>query len=98
MRIHSDVLHSPDMNYSITHIGPSALSLFFMQSDSFLSFQWRLEQGRGTSNCHAEREEFALDAPFRARLLSLAGKSSTERQHCRNRSLKHKPQHCDVDD
>ena len=33
-------------------IGLSAFSLFFMQSESFLSHQRRLEQGHGTSNCH----------------------------------------------
>ena len=32
-------------------IGLSAFSLFFMQSESFLSHQRRLEQGHGTSNC-----------------------------------------------
>ena len=30
----------------------SVFSLFFMQSESFLSDQRRLEQGHGTSNCH----------------------------------------------
>jgi hypothetical protein len=33
-------------------IGLSAFSLFFMQSESFLFHQRRLEQGHGTSNCH----------------------------------------------
>ena len=33
-------------------IGLSAFSLFFMQSESFLSHQRRLEQGHVTSNCH----------------------------------------------
>lgn len=32
-------------------IGLSAFSLFFMQSESFLSFQRRLEGGHGNSNC-----------------------------------------------
>jgi hypothetical protein len=32
-------------------IGFSAFSLFFMQSESFLSFQNQLEKGHGTSNC-----------------------------------------------
>ena len=32
-------------------IGLSAFSLFFMQSESFLSHQRRLEQGHSTSNC-----------------------------------------------
>ena len=35
----------------MSDIGMSAFSLFFMQSDSFLSFQRRLEQGHGDSNC-----------------------------------------------
>src|ERR1019366_3643182 len=30
----------------------SAFSLFFMQSESFLSYQRSLEEGRKTSNCH----------------------------------------------
>jgi hypothetical protein len=42
----------PDGNYSMADIGLSAFSLFFMQSESFLSHQRRLEQGYGTSNCH----------------------------------------------
>ncbi|MFP5204329.1 MAG: hypothetical protein ACLGSH_03125 [Acidobacteriota bacterium] len=42
----------PDGNYSMADIGLSAFSLFFMQSESFLSHQRRLEQGHGTSNCH----------------------------------------------
>ena len=33
-------------------IGLSAFSLFFMQSESFLSYQRSLEEGRKTSNCH----------------------------------------------
>ena len=32
-------------------IGLSAFSLFFMQSESFLSHQKRLLEGHGTSNC-----------------------------------------------
>ncbi len=42
----------PDVDYSMADIGLSAFSLFFMQSESFLSYQRRLEQGHGTSNCH----------------------------------------------
>ena len=42
----------PDVDYSMADIGLSAFSLFFMQSESFLSHQRRLEQGHGTSNCH----------------------------------------------
>jgi hypothetical protein len=42
----------PDVDYSMADIGLSAFSLFFMQSESFLSFQRRLEKGHGTSNCH----------------------------------------------
>src|ERR1039457_4816296 len=49
-----DARRSPDPNvdYSMVDIGLSAFSLFFMQSESFLSHQRRLEQGHGTSNCH----------------------------------------------
>jgi hypothetical protein len=42
----------PVLDYSMADIGLSAFSLFFMQSESFLSYQRRLEQGHGTSNCH----------------------------------------------
>ena len=38
--------------YSMADIGLSAFSLFFMQSESFLSYQRGLEEGRKTSNCH----------------------------------------------
>jgi hypothetical protein len=37
--------------YSMSDIGMSAFSLFFMQSDSFLSYQRSLAEGRKTSNC-----------------------------------------------
>ena len=37
--------------YSMADIGVSAFSLFFMQSESFLSYQRSLEEGRKTSNC-----------------------------------------------
>jgi hypothetical protein len=39
-------------DYSMADIGLSAFSLFFMQSESFLSCQRSLEEGRKTSNCH----------------------------------------------
>lgn len=39
-------------DYSMADIGLSAFSLFFMQSESFLSYQRSLEEGRKTSNCH----------------------------------------------
>ncbi len=39
------------VRYPMTDIGMSAFSLFFMQSESFLSFQRQLEQGHSTSNC-----------------------------------------------
>ena len=39
------------VQYSMTEIGISAFSLFFMQSESFLSFQRRLERGHNGSNC-----------------------------------------------
>ena len=38
--------------YSMADIGLSAFSLFFMQSESFLSYQRSLAEGRKTSNCH----------------------------------------------
>ena len=38
-------------SYSMTDIGMSAFSVFFLQSPSFLSHQTALERGRGTSNC-----------------------------------------------
>jgi hypothetical protein len=47
-----DARRSTDVDYSMVDIGLSAFSLFFMQSESFLSHQRRLEQGHGTSNCH----------------------------------------------
>jgi len=47
-----DARRSTDVDYSMADIGLSAFSLFFMQSESFLSHQRRLEQGHGTSNCH----------------------------------------------
>ena len=37
--------------YTMSDIGLSAFSLFFMQSESFLSYQRALEEGRKTSNC-----------------------------------------------
>ena len=48
----SDARRSPEVDYSMVDIGLSAFSLFFMQSESFLSHQRRLEQGHGASNCH----------------------------------------------
>ena len=40
-----------DVRYSMADIGRSAFSLFFMQSESFLSYQRGLEEGRKMSNC-----------------------------------------------
>jgi len=40
----------PD-NISLADVGLAAFSLFFMQSESFLSHQRRLEPGRNASNC-----------------------------------------------
>jgi hypothetical protein len=48
----SDARRSTDVDSTMADIGLSAFSLFFMQSESFLSHQRRLEQGHGTSNCH----------------------------------------------
>src|SRR3978361_865089 len=42
-----------DVTYSMADVGLSAVSLFFMQSESFLSYQRGLEEGRKTSNCHS---------------------------------------------
>ena len=42
-----------DVKYSMVDIGLSALSLFFMQSESFLAYQRELEAGRKTSNCRS---------------------------------------------
>ena len=42
-----------DVTYAMADIGLSAFSLFFMQSESFLSHQRGLEEGRKTSNCHS---------------------------------------------
>ncbi len=38
--------------YTMSDIGLSAFSLFFMQSESFLSYQRSLYEGRKTSNSH----------------------------------------------
>jgi len=38
--------------YTMSDIGLSAFSLFFMQSESFLAYQRSLDEGRKTSNCH----------------------------------------------
>src|ERR1039458_9412928 len=46
-----DTRRGTEMDYTMADIGLSAFSLFFMQSESFLSHQRRLEQGHGTSNC-----------------------------------------------
>jgi hypothetical protein len=40
-----------DGGYTMADIGLSAFSLFFMQSESFLSHQRSLEEGQKTSNC-----------------------------------------------
>ncbi len=47
-----DTRRGTDVDYTMADIGLSAFSLFFMQSESFLSHQRRLEQGHVTSNCH----------------------------------------------
>jgi hypothetical protein len=48
----SDSRRGTDRDYTMADIGLSAFSLFFMQSESFLAHQRRLEQGHGSSNCH----------------------------------------------
>ena len=40
-------------NLVMSDFGLSAFAMFFMQSSSFLSFQRRLEQGQGRSNCQS---------------------------------------------
>jgi len=40
-----------EVRYPMADVGLSAFSLFFMQSESFLSYQRQLEQGHGASNC-----------------------------------------------
>lgn len=47
----SDSRRSADGNYTMADIGLSAFSLFFMQSESFLSHQKRPLEGHGASNC-----------------------------------------------
>src|SRR5215210_3801159 len=42
-----------DVTYSMADIGLSAFARFFMQSESFLSYQRGLEEGRKTSHCHS---------------------------------------------
>jgi hypothetical protein len=40
-------------NIAMVDFGLSAFAMFFMQSASFLSFQWALENGQGRSNCQS---------------------------------------------
>jgi len=47
----SDPRRGTDVHYTMADIGLSAFSLFFMQSESFLSYKRHLEQGHGRSNC-----------------------------------------------
>ena len=46
-----DKRRGDSVTYSMADIGLSAFSLFFMQSESFLSYQRALEEGRKMSNC-----------------------------------------------
>ena len=39
--------------YSMADISMSAASLFFMQSESFLEYQWALEERQATANCYS---------------------------------------------
>src|SRR5271157_41030 len=41
-------------NIAVADFGLSAFAMFFMQSASFLSFQRKLEQGEGRSNCQTQ--------------------------------------------
>ena len=47
----ADPRRGAEVDYSMADIGLSAFSLFFMQSESFLAYQRRLDQGHGSSNC-----------------------------------------------
>jgi hypothetical protein len=47
----TDSRRRTDGSYTMADIGLSVFSLFFMQSESFLAHQPRLEKGHGTSNC-----------------------------------------------
>jgi hypothetical protein len=47
-----DSRRGTDVDYTMGDIGLSAFSLFFMQSESFLSHQRHLERGHNSSNCH----------------------------------------------
>ena len=47
----TDERRGKDVTYTMADIGLSAFSLFFMQSESFLSYQRGLDDGHGTSNC-----------------------------------------------
>jgi Transposase DDE domain len=47
----TDKRRGKEVTYTMADIGLSAFSLFFMQSESFLSYQRRLREGHGTSNC-----------------------------------------------
>ena len=53
--------------YTMSDIGLSAFSLFFMGSASFLDYQRRLEEGHGRSNCQTLsllQKSRAIDANF----------------------------------
>ena len=68
-------------DYSMADIGLSAFSLFFMQSESFLSYQRSLEEGRKTSNCHPSvpmmlRQSPAGSLPLRAEVETSHGYAS----------------------
>jgi len=58
-----------DVRYSMADIGMSAFSLFFMQSESFLSHQRSLEEGRKTSNCRTLFGMAAVPADNRIRAM-----------------------------
>ena len=66
-----------DVTNTMSDIGLSAFSLFFMQSESFLSHQRSLAEGEQSSNCHtlfgmqriSDRSYTDLDAFYRQDLL-----------------------------
>src|ERR1039458_5059941 len=76
---------SPDVDYSMVNIGLTAFSLFFMQSESFLSHQRRLEQGHGTSNCHTlfGMKKIPTDNYIRLMLDKVSPEASIGRASCR---------------
>jgi hypothetical protein len=68
----------PD-NLSMADAGMAAFALFFMQSESFLSHQRRLQRGRNGSNCQTTIGNSGGRSPRATRRLSMAGIGSRRR-------------------